>query len=161
MTNFDEILQEHEKLKLKKIADAAAQAKKGAEERDEFSHHFMAAMTASARPIFTEFVNDARRNGFPASVEDGYDQNGNPYLQVRFFPQRYVVTSVDTSRDCALILMANLAEQQVLANTRFQLWPEKNATHKITFAKHTLSKSTLTRLLYDFMRDALEGGDAV
>ena len=158
MTKFDDVFQEYEKEKMKRIAEENARAMEDAAEREEFSNSFLAA-AAIIKPLFTEFATEARRHGFPSAVEDGSDQHGNPYLQARFFPERYVVTNTDTSRDCAFILMANLAERKVVADNRFHLWPEKNSTRNITFTKRTLSKATLTKLLYEFMRTALEARD--
>lgn len=158
MTKFDEVFQEYEKQKMKKLAAERALAIQKAEEGEEFSNNFLAAI-APIKPIFAEFATEARRHGFPSAVEDGHDQHGNPYLQVRFFPERYVVTSTDTSRDCTFILMANLEEQKVVAESRFHLWPDKNSTRNIAFTKHTLSSATLTKLLYEFLRISLEARD--
>ncbi len=156
MSKFSEVLQEHEKQKLRKIAEETARAKQETSEREELSRRFMAAAAAAAKPLFTEFAHEAWRHGFPSAVEDGCDQHGNPYLQVRFFPERYVLSNADTSRDCAFILIANLAERKVEAITHFHFAPELGSTHKVNFSRHTISKTTLNKLLYEFMLTALE-----
>lgn len=156
MSKFSDVLQAHEKQKLKKIAEETARAKQEAAEREELSSQFMSAAAVSAKPLFTEFAHEAWRHGFPSAVEDGHDQHGNPYLQVRFFPERYVLSNADTSRDCAFILIANLAERRIEAITRFHFAPELESTHKINFSKRTISKASLNKLLYGFLLDALE-----
>jgi hypothetical protein len=160
MSKFEDVLHEYETQKLQNIAAEQARVKREAELREEFSRSFIAAVASTARPVFTEFSTEARRHGFASSLEDGCDQNGNPYIKVHFVPVRYVVSSVDASRDCTFILMADLAEQQIVVNTLFQQWPEKNSAHKVTFSKRTLSLTTLNRLLYEFMRASLDGHDA-
>lgn len=83
MSMFDRALENHnaEIERKKQERDKAALEKKNKEQL--FNEYFYEKTRAIAKPIFEEFVADARRNNFSAYLKEDEDRQGAPNITVR------------------------------------------------------------------------------
>jgi len=161
MTLFNKVIKEHEK---KSFEVTEAQAQGTAEPAiflQAFTSDFHAVVSTVARPLFEEFVSDAIRNGFPSGIEEGADGNGNPYISVRFIPERGTTFGVNRTIECSFVLKGNLSEQKVEHEACFD---QRKGIHGVTRDKLeilSINKSVLEDLLAKFLRSSLSTKDRV
>jgi hypothetical protein len=158
MTLFNKVIKEHGKKNIE-VADALDQETSVV--LQTFSSDFHAAVSSVARPIFEEFVSDAIRNGFPSGIEEGADGNGNPFISVRFIPERGTTFGVNRSIECSFFLKGNLSEQKVEHEACFDQRKGNNGTTRDKLEIQSLNKSALEKLLTKFLRSSLSTRDRV
>jgi hypothetical protein len=158
MSLFSKVLKEHE------INSEATKPKEAAEMTvvvQTFSSDFDAAVSSVARPLFEEFANDALRNGFPSSIEVGADGNGNPFISVRFIPERGTAFGTDRSCECAFVLRGLLSDQKVELASFIDQRSGKNGVIRNKIEIQSLDKSGLQNLLTKFLRSSLATKDRI
>jgi hypothetical protein len=159
MSLFNKVLKEHEKK-----SSETTEARETAEVTvvlQTFSSDFDAAVSSVARPLFEEFASDALRNGFPSSVEIGADGNGNPFISVRFIPERGTTFGTDRSCECAFVLRGLLSDQKVELTSYFDQQSGKDGVTRDKIEIQSLDKNKLESLLTKFLRSSLSIKDRV
>jgi hypothetical protein len=159
MTLFNKVIKEHEKAS--SGVTEAQETKEAAIVLQAFTSDFHSSVSSVARPLFEEFVSDALRNGFPSGIEEGADGYGNPFISVRFIPERGTAFGVNRSIECSFVLKGILSEQKVEHEACFD---QRKGIHGVTKDKleiQSISKSVLENLLTKFLRSSLSTKDRV
>ena len=161
MSLFNKVLQEHEK-KHAESRTAGVQDTAGvAVVMQTFSSDFDAAVSSLARPLLEDFVSDALQSGFSASIEEGADANGNPYISVRFIPERGAAFDTNRSIECAFVLKGLLPEQLVEHVSYFDQRPGKGGVSRDEFEIQSVDRNVLENLLTRFLHSSLSTKDRV
>ncbi len=119
------------------------------------------SLTASvARPVFERFARIAMRRGFAAVVKEHVDEEDNPCLLLKFFPERGGQVGVQ-GPECVFTLKAMLAEKMVVHaachDTR-RGWGGMSITKS---GLQSINHGFLEAGLEQFLRGALEARQGV
>jgi hypothetical protein len=161
MSLFNKVLEEHEKRNSEVIEAQVQEAAEVTVALQTFSSDFHAAVSSVARPLFEEFASDALRHGFPLGIEEGVDGNGNPFISVRFIPERGTTFGTNRSIECTFVLKGLLAEQKVEHASYFDQRPGKDGVTKDEFEIQAINQNVLESLLTKFFRASLSTKDRV
>lgn len=83
MSVFDKVLAKHNAEIEKEKQDAEMAALKRETDQRQFTDSFYEKIREVAKPIFDEFVDDARRSNYSANVKESIDGNGCPNICVQ------------------------------------------------------------------------------
>jgi hypothetical protein len=161
MSLFSKVIKEHEKNKSEAAEAQAQEAAEVAVVLQEFSSDFHSAVSSVARPLFEEFAGDVLQHGFPSAIEEGVDGNGNPFISVRFIPERGSTFGTNRSIECAFVLRGLRSEQKVEHASYFDQRPGKNGVTRDKVEIKSINKNVLENLLARFLRSSLSTKDRV
>jgi hypothetical protein len=160
MSIFNKVLQEHQKQQAEKASAKASMEAKNMEERARFKDHFSSESSKVAKPLFEEFVLDAIKAGYPASIEEGTDGHGYPYILIRFIPYLGAKLGAEPSKECVFQLKAILTTQRVEHATYFDQRVGKDGAKNETFGSESINTPVLERELSEFLSLSLNARDS-
>jgi hypothetical protein len=161
MSLFSKVLKEHVKNKSEAIEAQAQEPADVAVVLESFSSDFHSAVSSVARPLFEEFAGDVLRYGFPSAIEEGVDGNGNPFISVRFIPERGSTFGANRSIECTFVLRGLSSEQKVEHASYFDQRPGKIGVTRDKVEIKSIDKNVLENLLSKFLRSSLSTKDHV
>lgn len=116
-----------------------------------FQDKFAEITLTVAKPMFDEFSFDATANGYPAIVEESRDNNGDPFISIRFILDRNAILGEYPENECLFVLKGILAEKQFEVSAAYDQRPGKNGLLyeklETRMANHTIIEDRLTKFL--------------
>ncbi len=125
--------------------------------RDEFMAAFKRMTVEVAKPQFEDLIRVAKGRGYAATLQEGYDENDNPYYGLTFVPETGVKIGAKGHNECIFQLKGVWPEQIIEYTSCHDMRPGKKGGIIVTKSDlPSLNKVFLEAEIEQFITFSLE-----
>ncbi len=151
MATFDKVFRQE------KNGKAAGPASTSRLSREEFMAAFKRMTVEVAKPLFEDLMRVAKGQGYAATLQEGYDENDNPYYGLVFVPEQGVKIGGKGHHECIFRLKGTWPEQAVEYTSCYDMRPGKEGGIVVTKSDlSSLNKVFLEAQIEQFVAFSLE-----